>query len=90
MKNIIIIFVLMCITFSINAEVLKDTEIELMEMLLKQNDMSLQSLNFLKDWARDTKIQTSYCSRIFSIIRSNSQNLWIRLKRCAKNMILLK
>ena len=57
MKNIIIIFVLMCITFSINAEVLKDTEIELMEMLLKQNDMSLQSLNFLKDWARDTKFK---------------------------------
>ncbi len=57
MKKLFIILILICITFTLNAEVLKNTEIELIETLLEQNDMSLQSLNFLKDWARDTKFK---------------------------------
>jgi len=57
MKHITIFLILLSITFSIHAEVLNDTEIGLMKTLLEQNDMSLQSLNFLKDWARDTKFK---------------------------------
>ncbi len=57
MKNITIFLILLCITFSLNAEVLNEAEIWLMKTLLEQNDMSLQSLNFLKDWARDTKFK---------------------------------
>ena len=47
----------MCIAFSLTAEALNDNEIGLMKTLLEQNDMSLQSLNFLKDWSRDTKFK---------------------------------
>ncbi|MBC8382526.1 MAG: HEAT repeat domain-containing protein [Candidatus Cloacimonetes bacterium] len=57
MKKIFILLIFMSINFSLNAEVLKDAEIELIETLLEQNDMSLQSLNFLKDWAKDTKFK---------------------------------
>jgi len=66
MKNITIIFVLLCLTFSVHAEVLNESEIGLIEMLLEQNDMSLQSLNFLKDWAMDTKFKLPIVVKILN------------------------
>lgn len=57
MKKIILLFLFISIISCVWAQVLQQQEIDVMENLLKDNDMSLQSLNFLKDWARDTKLK---------------------------------
>jgi len=57
MKRIVILLYVISLTFCLNAEVLQDQEIDLVKNLLEDNDMSLQSLKFLKDWAGDTKFK---------------------------------
>ena len=48
---------MLLISISLNSGVIQPQEFDVMEALLEDNDMSLQSLNFLKDWARDTKLK---------------------------------
>ncbi len=56
-KYIIIIIIGLLSVCSLSSSVLQPQETEVMKNLLEDNDMSLQSLNFLKDWARDTKLK---------------------------------
>ncbi|MBN1327182.1 MAG: HEAT repeat domain-containing protein [Candidatus Cloacimonetes bacterium] len=54
-KLILIIFLAACIVCS--SEVINESETELIEELLKKDDLDLNSLNFLKDWSGSTKFK---------------------------------
>ncbi|MCD4651529.1 MAG: hypothetical protein K8S56_07070, partial [Candidatus Cloacimonetes bacterium] len=56
MKYVFIVAFLL-LTIFVSARIIDETEIQLIEMMLQQEDLTLEALKFDKDWSGDTELK---------------------------------